>query len=41
MESRNYPGLIDAHPSIVAAVLYRDYNRGRDDIVVTVIKNKA
>lgn len=36
----DYPCLINAHPSIIAAVLYRDYNRGRDDIVVMVIRNK-
>jgi hypothetical protein len=37
----DYPGLIDAHPSIIAAVLYRDFNRGTDDDVVMVVRNKA
>ena len=29
-----YPGLLTRHPSIIAAVLYRDANRGRDDACV-------
>lgn len=37
---KDYPGLTYAHPSIIAAILYRDYNRGNDDIVVMVIRNK-
>ena len=32
----NYPGLIVRHPAIVAAVLYRDFVRGRDDVTVVV-----
>jgi len=31
-----YPGLQQAHPSLVAAVLYRDFTRGRDDVAVLV-----
>jgi hypothetical protein len=31
-----YPGLLQAHPSLVAAVLYRDFTRGRDDVAVLV-----
>jgi anti-sigma regulatory factor (Ser/Thr protein kinase) len=31
-----YPGLATCHPSLVAGVLYRDYNRGRDDATVLV-----
>lgn len=38
---KDYPGLTYAHPSIIAAILYRDYNRGNDDIVVMVIRNKV
>jgi hypothetical protein len=34
-----YPGLENSHPSLIAAVLYRDFARGRDDVVVVVIKN--
>lgn len=32
-----YPGLIRAHPALVAAVLWRDHNRGRDDATVLVL----
>lgn len=31
-----YPGLTTAHPSLIAAVLYRDFKRGRDDATVLV-----
>jgi anti-sigma regulatory factor (Ser/Thr protein kinase) len=31
-----YPGLIGAHPTLVAGVLYRDFNRRRDDVTVLV-----
>ena len=29
-----YPGLTECHPAIIAATLYRDYVRGRDDVTV-------
>ena len=32
-----YPGLLVRHPAVVAAVLYRDFLRGRDDATVVVI----
>lgn len=35
----HYPGLIGRHPSIVAAALYRDFDRERDDVTVLVAKN--
>jgi anti-sigma regulatory factor (Ser/Thr protein kinase) len=35
----SYPGLIGRHPALIAAVLYRDYDRGRDDVSVVVIRN--
>ncbi len=35
------PELVDQHPSIVAAVLYRDHSRGRDDITVLVARRTA
>lgn len=38
---KDYPRLAYAHPSIIAAILYRDYNRGNDDIVVMVIRNNV
>jgi hypothetical protein len=31
-----YPGLQAQHPSIIAAVLYRDHARGSDDVSVLV-----
>ena len=31
-----YPGLLERSPSLVAAVLYRDFSRGRDDVTVLV-----
>lgn len=33
-----YPGLLRRHPSLIAAVLYRDFSRGRDDITVFVAR---
>lgn len=33
-----YPGLSQKHPSLIAGVLYRDFNRGRDDVTVLVAK---
>lgn len=35
----DYPGLLNKHPSLIAAVLYRDFSRERDDATVLVIKN--
>ncbi len=31
-----YPGLVAHHPSLIAGVLWRDFNRGRDDVTVLV-----
>lgn len=33
-----YPGLLDCHPTLIAGVLYRDFNRGRDDVTVLVCR---
>lgn len=33
-----YPGLVTKHPSLIAGVLYRDFNRGRDDVTVLVAR---
>jgi hypothetical protein len=33
-----YPGLYQRHPTVMAAVLCRDYDRGRDDVTVVVAK---
>jgi hypothetical protein len=34
-----YPGLATRHPSLVAAVLYRDFSRGRDDVTVVAARD--
>ena len=36
-----YSGLRQRHPALVAAVLYRDFQRGRDDVTVVVGKAAA
>jgi anti-sigma regulatory factor (Ser/Thr protein kinase) len=33
-----YPGLAHRHPAIVAAILYRDFRRGRDDVTVVAVQ---
>ena len=35
-----YPGLAARHPAIIAAVLYRDFSRGRDDVAVLVARDQ-
>ncbi|MGI4802111.1 MAG: SpoIIE family protein phosphatase [Janthinobacterium lividum] len=36
-----YPGLLSHHPSLIAGVLYRDFNRGRDDVSILVCRLDA
>ena len=36
-----YPGLSNAHPLLVAGVLYRDFSRGRDDVSVVMLRDKG
>ena len=36
-----YPGLVTRHPALIAGVLYRDYDRGRDDVSVVVLRNRG
>lgn len=36
-----YPGLRLRHPTLIAAVLYRDFARGRDDVTVFVARREA
>jgi anti-sigma regulatory factor (Ser/Thr protein kinase) len=36
-----YPGLEAAHPALIAAVLYRDFCRQRDDVTVLVIREQV
>ena len=37
----DYPGLLAKHAGLIAGVLYRDHNRGTDDVTVVVLKNSA
>jgi anti-sigma regulatory factor (Ser/Thr protein kinase) len=39
--SEDYPGLLARHAGLIAGVLYRDHNRGTDDVTVVVLKNIA
>jgi anti-sigma regulatory factor (Ser/Thr protein kinase) len=39
--SEEYPGLLAKHAGLIAGVLYRDHNRGTDDVTVVVLKNSA
>jgi anti-sigma regulatory factor (Ser/Thr protein kinase) len=36
-----YPGVIARHPAVVAGLLYRDFDRGRDDVTVVVARETA
>ena len=36
-----YPGLRQRQPATIAAVLYRDFSRGTDDVTVVVGKEAA
>jgi anti-sigma regulatory factor (Ser/Thr protein kinase) len=38
---RDYPGLMFRHPGVIAAVLHRDFCRGRDDVTVLVLALEA
>jgi anti-sigma regulatory factor (Ser/Thr protein kinase) len=37
----DYSGLVDRDPALIAAVLYRDGTRGRDDVCVVVVKARG
>lgn len=36
-----HPGLAECHPSIIAAMLFREHSRGRDDVTVVVARAPA
>lgn len=36
-----YPGLETLHPALIAAVLYRDFKRGNDDVTVLVCRERS
>ena len=38
---QDYPGLVHRHPAVIAAVLHRDFCRGRDDVTVLVVALEA
>lgn len=38
---KSYDGLLSRDPSLIAAVLYRDFTRGRDDATVVVYKHNG
>lgn len=38
---QDYPGLVHRHPAVIAAVLHRDFCRGRDDVTVVVVALEA
>lgn len=35
-----YPGLVHCHAALIAAVIYRDFTRGRDDATVVVVREQ-
>jgi anti-sigma regulatory factor (Ser/Thr protein kinase) len=37
----DYPGLVHRHPAVIAAILHRDFCRGRDDVTVLVVALEA
>lgn len=37
----SHPGLAECHPSIIAAMLFREHSRGRDDVTVVVARAPA
>jgi anti-sigma regulatory factor (Ser/Thr protein kinase) len=38
-EMGKYPGLQNRHPTLIAGVLFRDFNRRRDDATIVVLRN--
>ena len=36
----SYPGLMDAHPAIMAGIIFRDFARERDDATVIVLADR-
>jgi anti-sigma regulatory factor (Ser/Thr protein kinase) len=36
-----YPGLLLRHPALIAGILYRDFQRGRDDVTVVVARERG
>ena len=40
LHPERYPGLLKRYPDLIAATLYRDYARGRDDVTVVVARER-
>jgi hypothetical protein len=40
-ELDDYPGISPKAPSLIAGVLYRDFVRRRDDVVVVVVRERV
>ena len=40
LHPERYPGLLRHNPDLIAATLYRDYTRGRDDVTVVVARER-
>ena len=40
LHPERYPGLLRHNPDLIAATLYRDYTRGRDDVTVVVARDR-
>jgi hypothetical protein len=40
-EVESYAGLLQRHPSLIASILYRDFNRLRDDATVVVVRRRS
>ena len=38
---KSYPGIWSKHPELIAGILYRDFNRERDDVTVLVAKSRV
>jgi hypothetical protein len=36
-----YPGLMGAHPSLIAGILYRDFRRGKDDASIVAVRRNS
>lgn len=36
----DYPGLAACHPSLIAAIIFRDFRRGRDDATIAVMRSR-
>ena len=40
-DASKYPGIFSRHPSLLAAIIHRDFDRGSDDSTIVVIKRRS